>query len=204
MSMKTYGVALVLGVALAIANQLTIGRSPELAACATCMALLLAGPVVMALLVAAAVVATVPAPPAPAAVTTSAPPVPVDPPEHAALRLLAALQEEGRLVDFFSEDITPYSDEQIGAATRGIHESCRKALRATITVEPVMPGREGATVTVPAGFDPAAIRLVGAVTGAPPFTGVLRHAGWRATAVNLPRRTGHDPQVIAPAEVEIG
>ena len=29
-------------------------------------------------------------------------------------------------------------------------------------------------------------------------------AGWRATSVNIPRRTGHDPQVIAPAEVEIG
>ena len=67
-----------------------------------------------------------------------------------------------------------------------------------------MVGEEGATVTVPAGFDPAAIRLVGEVTGAPPFTGVLRHAGWRATAVNLPRRSGQDPQVIAPAEVEIG
>ena len=48
------------------------------------------------------------------------------------------------------------------------------------------------------------IRLVGAVTGTPPFTGKLRHAGWRATAVNIPRRSGQDPQVIAPAEVEIG
>jgi Domain of unknown function (DUF2760) len=200
--MKTYGIALVLGLALAIANQLVLGRSLDLAACAHCLALLLAGPVVLALLVAAAVVATVPAPPAPAAVTTPA--APTESPEHAALRLLAALQEEGRLVDFFSEDITPYSDEQIGAATRGIHANCKKALHSTVKVEPVMPGEEGATVTVPAGFDPAAIRLVGDVSGTPPFTGVLRHAGWRVTAVNLPRRAGQDPQVIAPAEVEIG
>jgi hypothetical protein len=200
--MKTYGVALVLGLALAIANQLVLGRSFDLASCGPCLALLLGGPVALALLVAAAVVATVPSPPAPAAV--AAPATPADPPEHAALRLLAALQEEGRLVDFFTEDITPYSDEQIGAATRGIHASCRKALHSTITVEPVMVGEEGATVTVPVGFDPAAIRLVGEVTGTPPFTGVLRHAGWRATAVNIPRRSGQDPQVIAPAEVEIG
>ena len=200
--MKTYGVALVLGLALAIAYQLVLGRSLDLASCGPCLALLLGGPVVLALLVAASVVATVPAAPAPAAVVTSV--TPADPPEHAALRLLAALQEEGRLVDFFTEDITPYSDEQIGAATRGIHASCRKALHSTVTVEPVMVGEEGTTVTVPAGFDPAAIRLVGDVTGTPPFTGVLRHAGWRATAVNLPRRSGQDPQVIAPAEVEIG
>ncbi|MFN8546216.1 MAG: DUF2760 domain-containing protein [Candidatus Binatia bacterium] len=29
-----------------------------------------------------------------------------------------------------------YSDEQIGAAVRGIHEPCRKALRACVTIEP--------------------------------------------------------------------
>ncbi len=203
MSMKTYGVALVLGLALAVANQVIVARAFDAAAHPAALALMLGGPVGLALVVAAAVVATVPAPPAPAALAAPAPPA-ADATDHAALRLLAALQEEGRLVDFFTEDIGPYSDEQIGAATRGIHESCRKALRSAITVEPVMPGEEGSTVTVPAGFDPAAIRLVGAVVGSPPFTGVLKHAGWRATAINLPRRSGQDPQVIAPAEVEIG
>lgn len=200
--MKTYGVALALGCVLAIANQLVIARAIDMASNPAAIAVLLGGPVVLALLVAAAVVATVPAAPAPVSAAAS-PARPSDPPEHAALRLLATLQEEGRLVDFFTEDISPYSDEQIGAATRGIHESCRKALRLAVTVEPVMPGEEGATVTVPEGFDPAAIRLVGAVSGAPPFTGVLKHAGWRAVSVNLPKRSGHDPQVIAPAEVEI-
>jgi hypothetical protein len=202
--MKTYGIALVLGAALAIANHMVLTRAGfDLASCAPCLGVVMAGPIVLALVVAAVVVATVPTAPAPAAVTR-APAAPDEPAEHAALRLLAALQEEGRLVDFFTEDLNAYSDEQIGAATRGIHASCRKALRAAITVEPVMPGEEGTTVTIPAGFDPAAIRLVGAVSGTPPFTGVLKHAGWRATAVNLPKRSGHDPQVIAPAEVEIG
>ena len=203
MSMKTYGVALALGLALAVGNQLILGRAFDVAGYPAAHALMLVGPVVLALLVAAAVVATVPAAPAPAAPVAAAAPS-GDVTGDAALRLLAALQEEGRLVDFFTEDITPYSDEQIGAATRGIHASCRKALRSAVTVEPVMPGEEGSTVTVPAGFDPASIRLVGDVVGEPPFTGVLKHAGWRATAINLPRRSGHDPQVIAPAEVEIG
>lgn len=202
--MKTYGIALVLGAGLALANHLLLTRAGvDLVECPPCLALLLAGPVVLALVVAAAVVATVPTAPGPVGAPRASEP-PAEPAEHAALRLLAALQEEGRLVDFFSEDINGYSDEQIGAATRGIHASCRKALRAAVTVEPVLAGDEGSTVTVPAGFDPAAIRLVGAVAGAPPFTGVLRHAGWRATAVHLPPRGGQDPQVIAPAEVEIG
>jgi hypothetical protein len=201
--MKTYGIALVLGAVLAMANHMVLTRSGfDLAGCWPCLALVLGGPVVLALMVAAAVVATVPTAPAPVGNRAAEPPA--EPAEHTALRLLATLQEEGRLVDFFTEDLNAYSDEQIGAATRGIHASCRKALHAAVTVEPVMPGEEGATVTIPAGFDPAAIRLVGAVSGTPPFTGVLRHAGWRATAVNLPKRSGHDPQVIAPAEVEIG
>jgi hypothetical protein len=202
--MKTYGIALALGIVLAIANHLVLGRAYDLVACAPCLALVWAGPVVLALLVAAIVVMTVPHAPAPTAGVAAAPVAAAEPSENAALRLLAALQEEGRFVDFFSEDITPYTDEQIGAATRGIHASCRKALSGTVVVEPIMPGDEGATVTVPAGFDPAAVRLVGNVTGTPPFTGVLRHAGWRVTSVRLPARAGQDPKVIAPAEVEIG
>ncbi|HXJ35384.1 MAG TPA: DUF2760 domain-containing protein [Candidatus Eisenbacteria bacterium] len=201
--MKTYGVALVLGLALAGGNYAVLGQRPEVAGCAPCLALLLAGPLVLALAV-AAVAGTG----ASASGTASAVAVPstkpAEPAENAALRLLATLQEEGRLVDFFSEDIAPYTDEQIGAATRGIHASCRKALEGAVAIEPIMPGDEGATVTVPAGFDPAAIRLVGNVSGTPPFTGVLRHAGWRVKSVNLPPRTGQDPKVVAPAEVEIG
>src|SRR5262245_38745683 len=52
-----------------------------------------------------------PAAPTPEAVPVE-PPVPAEPPEHTALRLLAFLQEEGRLVDFLTEDVSPYSDEQ--------------------------------------------------------------------------------------------
>jgi hypothetical protein len=135
--------------------------------------------------------------------TPPPPPAPVEIPASAALRLLATLQEEGRLIDFLEEDVAPYSDEQIGAAVRTLHEGCRKALGAHVTLEPVLAGVEGESVTVPAGFDPAAIRLIGNVSGAPPFRGTLRHAGWRATVVQLPARGGVDERVIAPAEVEI-
>jgi hypothetical protein len=131
------------------------------------------------------------------------PAVPPEPAAHTALRLLAFLQEQGRLVDFLTEDVASYSDEQIGAATRGIHASCAKALGEVMTLERVLPGNEDDAVTLEAGFDAGAIRLVGNVPGAPPFRGTLRHAGWRATHVAVPTRAGIDPFVLAPAEVEI-
>jgi hypothetical protein len=71
--------------------------------------------------------------------------------------------------------------------------------------EHVARGEEGATVTVPSGFDPSAIRLTGNVTGQPPFTGTLRHHGWRANEIKLAKPpAGADPFVVQPAEVELG
>ena len=49
---------------------------------------------------------------------------------------------------------------------------------------------EGALVTVEPGFDAAAIRVVGNVTGNPPFKGALRHHGWRLLEITLPARCG--------------
>ncbi len=135
------------------------------------------------------------------------PPAPAKPSQHqpdAAVQLLALFQRDGRLVDFLREDIQPYDDTQIGAAVRSIHESCRQILTEHLTVEPVLSGQEGDEVTVPEGFDPSAIRLIGNVSGEPPFRGVLRHAGWRTTQVKLPDQpSGQDPKIVAPAEVEI-
>ncbi len=171
------------------------------------LALLVGGPVLVAL-IGLLLMPRAAAAPAPVSESTDAPaeppPPPAEPPETAALRLLATLQEDGRLIDFLTEDVGLYSDEQIGAATRGIHESLAKALRECVALEPVMSGTEGDTVTVPPGFDPAAIRLVGNVSGQPPFKGALRHTGWRVTRINIPERRGQDDHVVAPAEVEIG
>lgn len=124
--------------------------------------------------------------------------------EEGALRLLALLQGDGRLVDFLQEDIGAYSDDQVGAAVRNIHADCRKALAKVATLEPVMPGEEGASVSVPSGFDPSAIRVVGNVRGEPPYTGALRHHGWRVKKIELPGvPSGQDLSVVSPAEVEV-
>ncbi|AKF82920.1 protein of unknown function [Myxococcus fulvus] len=142
----------------------------------------------------------------PPAVKPPAPP-PALPPEreHAsALTLLAMLQREGRLVDFLQENVAAYSDAEVGAACRTVHEGCRKVLGQYFTVKPVLPESEGASVTVPAGFDAQRIRLTGNVTGTPPHNGTLRHHGWVTTEVKFPAvSTAMDPRVLAPAEVEL-
>jgi uncharacterized protein DUF2760 len=131
--------------------------------------------------------------------------VPAPPSPAAALRLLALLQQEGRFIDFIQEDIDAYSDAQVGAAVRSIHAGCRKALDERIELERVLADEDGSEVVVEPGFDPAAVRLTGNVTGEPPFRGTLQHGGWRATKVTLPQSPGGvESNVIAPAEVEIG
>src|SRR5262245_46084578 len=81
-------------------------------------------------------------------------------PADRAVQMLALLQRDGRLIDFITEDISPYQDAQIGAAVRDVHESCRKALDHYMALEPVIASDEGQQVTVEPGFDPAAIKLI--------------------------------------------
>ncbi|MDX2087000.1 MAG: DUF2760 domain-containing protein [Kofleriaceae bacterium] len=122
-----------------------------------------------------------------------------------ALAMLALFQREGRLVDFLREPLDGFADADIGAAARDVHRGCRKVLEQHLTFEPVMPGEEEAKVSVPKGFDPAEIRLIGEAKGEPPFKGTLRHHGWRVVDAKLPTLTeGIDRTVIAPAEVELG
>ena len=120
------------------------------------------------------------------------------------LHLLTVLQREGRLVDFLQEDLEMYEDEQIGTAVRNIHGSCQKILSKSLSMKPIIAGNEGDAFTVESGFDPDAIKLTGRVTGEPPFTGTIRHKGWRTLELELPDLSAiKDPTIICPAEVEI-
>jgi Domain of unknown function (DUF2760) len=120
-----------------------------------------------------------------------------------AVQMLAILQRDGRLIDFLTEDIAPYSDAQVGAAVRDLHESCKQTLARYVKLEPIIASEEGQSVTVET-VDPAAIKLIGNVAGRTPVRGVLRHRGWRASSVNLPPLAdGAARSVVAPAEVEI-
>ena len=122
----------------------------------------------------------------------------------AAVQILAALQRDGRLIDFLQEDLSHYEDSQIGAAVRTIHAGCKGALKEHMEIRPVFVEKEGATVTVPPGFDAKAIRLTGNVTGDPPFRGILRHRGWRVERIRLPQSVEQKNHwILAPAEVEV-
>lgn len=120
-----------------------------------------------------------------------------------ALQMLSILQRDSRLVDFLMEDIAPYSDEQVGAAVRSVHEQCRKALAQYVTLQPVIDGVEGAfTRTPPAG--PGEVKFIGNVPAGTPPGGMLRHKGWRAVSVDVPDvNPRQDNTIIAPAEIEI-
>jgi hypothetical protein len=122
----------------------------------------------------------------------------------AALQLLGLLQKEARFIDFIKEDITGYSDADIGVAARVVHEGCNKAINEHFTLAPVRNEREGDKVILPQGFDAAAVRLTGNIVGSAPFTGTLIHKGWQVTNIRLPKLTqGHNASILAAAEVEL-
>jgi hypothetical protein len=122
----------------------------------------------------------------------------------AALQLLGLLQKEARFIDFIKEDIAAYSDADIGVAARVVHEGCNKAINEHFTLAPIRNEQEGGKITLPQGFDAAAVRLTGNIVGSAPFTGTLIHKGWQVTAIRLPKLTqGHNANILAAAEVEL-
>ncbi len=121
-----------------------------------------------------------------------------------AVQLLGLLQKEGRLVDFLQEDISGFSDAEIGGAVRDIHRGCKKVLAERVVLRRVLKEGEGAAVTVPSGFDASTIALQGNVAGAGPYKGTVLHGGWYADEVKLPTvPPGADAKVVAPAQVEV-
>ncbi len=133
------------------------------------------------------------------------PPAPKNTAEAEVVAVLSALQSKGRLVDFLMDDISKYSDAQVGAAARVVHQGSKAAFDELFTVEPVASENEGSTVSVPANVGEA-YRLSGSFSGEGPHSGKLVHKGWKASRVNLSRviklEDGALPP-IAPAQVEV-
>jgi Domain of unknown function (DUF2760) len=122
----------------------------------------------------------------------------------AALQLLGLLQSEARFIDFIKENITSYSDEDVGIAARVVHEGCIKVINEHFSLVPVRSEPEGNNIVLQKGFNAAEIRLTGNIVGTPPFNGTLVHKGWQVTQTRLPKLTqGHNASIIAPAEIEI-
>ena len=136
--------------------------------------------------------------------TPQAKPVPQLKPSDGALQMLSILQRDSRLIDFLMEDIAPYSDDQVGAAVRGIHDTCRESVERYVHLAPVIDGVEG-TFTKLDTSDPNTVKLLGNVPASGKVPGgVLRHKGWRADRVDLPQlAASQNPSIIAPAEIEV-
>jgi hypothetical protein len=104
------------------------------------------------------------------------------------------------------DDIAGYSDAEVGAAGRVLHEGCKAVLTEHFAIRPLRTESEGSRIVVPSGYSPDEYRLVGRIGGEAPFTGTLVHHGWKTDQVKLPRliRPNADqPPAIAPAEVEL-
>ena len=125
-------------------------------------------------------------------------------PSDGALQILSILQRDSRLIDFLMEDISAYSDDQVGAAVRTLHDQSRESLNRYLHLAPVIDAVEGSFTKLETN-DPATVKLLGnvPVKGKAPG-GLLRHKGWRAEKVDLPPLPpGQSPSILAPAEVEI-
>lgn len=134
---------------------------------------------------------------------------PVLKPEAGAMQVLGILQRDARLLDFVMEDITPFSDDQVGAAVRSLHDQSQEALRKYFKLAPVIDGVEG-TFTKPesAGAlakDASAIKFVGNLPAqGKPTGGLLRHKGWRVDSTMLPTLNPKtNLSILAPAELEV-
>lgn len=139
--------------------------------------------------------------PAPASVAPAA-----NQAEAEVVSFLALFQEKGRLIDFLMEDISGFTDAQVGAAARVVHSGCAAVLKESFAVRPVRDEREGDRISVPAGYAADEYRLIGRIAGEAPFSGILVHRGWKTEQVKLPRlvrRDGDRLPTIAPAEVEL-
>ncbi|WP_194089297.1 DUF2760 domain-containing protein [Vibrio hibernica] len=125
-------------------------------------------------------------------------------PTESALQLMSIFQQEARLIDFLSEDLTGFSDEEVGAAARVIHIGGQKVLADHFTLSHIRSEDEETRITIEQGFNAQAIRLTGHVSGLAPFTGTLIHRGWKADNITLPKLSeNYDSSVLAPAEVEL-
>jgi hypothetical protein len=127
------------------------------------------------------------------------------PDSHADIaQLLTLMQQHARLLDFVSEDITHFSDQQVGAVARVVHSGLQKVLRENLSYQAILAQPEQAAIQIPAQFDAQRIRLIGQPQGQGPYQGQLIHGGWQLNQVNLPKR-GRDYQanILQPAEVEV-
>ncbi len=122
------------------------------------------------------------------------------------LTFLGLLQEKGRFVDFLQDDITPYSDEQVGAAARVVHQGCSQVTGEYLEIVPVKKEGEGEVVPLDQKTLGQDYRILGESRDSLPEQGKILHRGWKTQKVDLPKYNHLSgaglSSIISPAEVE--
>lgn len=152
--------------------------------------------------VAAAAITGAPASPSLGEIPRAAPVSPKNvSPRSEAITLLATLQREARFVDLVKENLSQYSDAQIGAAARPCLQQCAATLDRLVGLRAIETAADGQSIAVPDPASPSRYLWVGEGSGS---TGKLIHHGWEASHVELPQWSGHtaDAKVIAPIQVQ--
>ncbi len=118
-----------------------------------------------------------------------------------AITLLATLQREARLIDLVKENLSAYSDAQIGAAARPCLQQCATTLERVMSVQPIVTASDGSMIEVPESAGPARYQWIGEGAGT---SGKLVHHGWKVDQLELPQWTGphQDSGVIAPVQLQ--
>ena len=81
--------------------------------------------------------------PAAAPVVAAAPPRKPPSADAEVVSFLGLLQEKGRFVDFLMGDVAGFSDAEVGAASRVMHEGCKAVLAEHFGVKPLREEGEG-------------------------------------------------------------
>ncbi|MFK7871919.1 MAG: DUF2760 domain-containing protein [Oligoflexales bacterium] len=115
---------------------------------------------------------------------------------------LGLLQKEGRFLDFVMDDVAQYSDEEIGAAARLVHQGCHRLMDQYFQIQAVEEQAEGSRISLTDNYDANHYKVVGSATL--PCQGVLTHAGWKVMECSLPQPVGKHHFIMAQAEVEVG
>ena len=116
--------------------------------------------------------------------------------------VFSLLQRDGRFIDFLMEDISEYTDAQVGSVARTVQQGCKKTLKDYAEFESIIDQEENSEVKVEKGYNPNSMILSGNVSGEPPFRGILIHHGWRLKKAEFPSSLA-SKDAVCPAEIEI-
>jgi hypothetical protein len=123
------------------------------------------------------------------------------------LNFLIMLQEKARVLDFIKDDISVYSDEDVGRVARVVHQGLKEVINSNMSIKPIHSGDEGEIVNFSDSVDYIRHKFLGIGTKKPPFQGTIIHKGWEATKISIPKINSQNlvqgSSIIQQVEIEV-